>query len=73
MGERRNGPGKRKDTARCGTKPRENFGQEDTDPYREDVGKLRSAVCTELSKLQEETWKQAGSPSLSPFFNSMLS
>ena len=25
----------RKDTARCGTKPQENFGQEDTDPYRE--------------------------------------
>lgn len=63
----------RKDAARCGAKPRENFGQEDTDPYREDMGNLRSAVCTELSKLQEETWKPVGSPSLSPFFNSMLS
>lgn len=63
----------RKDTARCGTKPQENFGQEDTDPNREDVGKLGGAVHTELSKLQEETWKQSGSPSLPPFFNSMHS
>ena len=50
----------RKDAARCGAKPRENFGQEDTDLYREDVGKPRGAVRTELSKLQE-TGKQAGS------------
>ena len=64
---------RRKDTARCGTKPQENFGQEDTDPDREDVGKLRGAVCTELSKLHEETWKQAGSPVRSPFFTSMTS
>ena len=62
----------RKDTARCGAKPWENFGLEDTDPYREDVGKLGGAVQTELSKPQE-TWKQAGSPNLSPFFNSMSS
>ena len=63
----------RKDTTRHGTKPRENFGQEDTDPYRENMGKLGGVVCTELSKLQEETWKHAGSRSLSLFFNSMLS
>lgn len=35
--------------------PQENFGQEDTDPNREDVGKLGGEVHTELSKLQEET------------------
>ena len=51
----------RKDAARRDAKPWENFGQQDTDPYREDVGKLRGAVRTELSKLQEETGKQAGS------------
>ena len=53
--------------------PRENFGQEDTDCCREDMGKLGDAVQTELSKPQEETWKQACSLSLSPFFNSMSS
>ena len=26
----------RKDTARCSTKSQKNFGQEDTDPYREE-------------------------------------
>ena len=51
----------RKDAARRDAKPWENFGQQDTDPYREDVGKLRGTVHTELSKLQEETGKQAGS------------
>lgn len=63
----------RKDTSRCSATPQENFGQEDTDCYREDVGKLGDAVQTELSKPQEETWKQAYSLSLSPFFNSMSS
>ena len=63
----------RKDRARCITKVREKFGQEDTDLYREYMGKLGGAVCSELSKPQEETWKQVGSLSLSPFFNSMLS
>ena len=40
----------RKDAARRDAKPWENFGQQDTDPYREDVGKLGGAVRTELSK-----------------------
>ena len=43
----------RKDTARHSAMPQENFGQEDTDCYREDVGKLGDAVQTELSKPQE--------------------
>ena len=63
----------RKDIARHSAMPRENFGQEDTDCYREDVGKLGDAVQTELSKPQAETWKQVCSLSLSPFFNSMSS
>ena len=63
----------RKDTSRRSATPQENFGQEDTDPNREDVGKLGGAVHTELSKLQEETWKQSGSPSPPPFLNSMHS
>lgn len=37
------------------------LGQKDTDLYREEVGKLGGAVRTELSKLQENTWKQASS------------
>ena len=63
----------RKDIARHSALPRENFGQEDTDCYREDVGNHGDAVQTELSKPQEETWKRACSLSLSPFFNSMSS
>ena len=63
----------RKDIARHSAMLRENFDQEDTDCYREDVGKFGDAVQTELSKPQAETWKQVCSLSLSPFFNSMSS